>query len=59
VLTEREAQVAQLVADGASARSIAGRLGIGVRTIETHIGHAYRKLGVGTREELRDVLIGR
>lgn len=56
VLTERESEIARLVADGATAKQIADRLHIGVRTVETHIAHAYRKLGVGNREELRGVL---
>jgi DNA-binding NarL/FixJ family response regulator len=58
-LTEREAQVAQLVADGTTARAIAASLGIGVRTVETHVAHAYRKLSVGTRAELRIALLAR
>lgn len=56
VLTGREAQIARLVVGGATARGIAERLGIGVRTVETHIGHAYRKLGVTSRDELRNTL---
>ena len=55
-LTEREAQVARLVADGETARAIAERLGVGVRTVETHIGHSYRKLGVRSATELRSTL---
>jgi DNA-binding CsgD family transcriptional regulator len=38
--------------DGFSARSIGERLFISERTAETHIAHAYLKLGVGSRVEL-------
>lgn len=45
-LSPRERQVLELVAAGLSTRSIAGRLGIGARTIETHRVHVLRKLGL-------------
>jgi DNA-binding CsgD family transcriptional regulator len=51
-LTRRERTVAELAAKGLSAQEIAGRLGIGERTTETHIAHAYAKLGVRSRLEL-------
>lgn len=47
--TPREREVLGLVAGGLSARSIARRLGISERTVNTHIGHVYRKLGVNNR----------
>lgn len=55
-LTERESQIARLVAGGLTARAVAEALGVGVRTVETHVGHVYRKLGVRTRDELRRAL---
>jgi pimeloyl-ACP methyl ester carboxylesterase len=51
-LTRREREVARLAVDGFSARSIGERLFISERTAETHIAHAYLKLGVGSRVEL-------
>jgi DNA-binding NarL/FixJ family response regulator len=51
-LTRRERQVAELVADGRSAREIARQLHIGRRTVETHVARAYAKLGVRSRIEL-------
>jgi len=51
-LTRRERQIVQLVAQGWSAKEIAGRLSIGRRTVETHISRAYTKLGVASRVEL-------
>ncbi len=47
--TQREREVLGLLAKGLSARAIASRLGISERTVNTHIGHAYRKLGVNNR----------
>ena len=51
-LTERELEVAQLVAQGASNREIAETLYLSVRTVEVYLGRAFRKLGVTTRVEL-------
>ena len=48
-LTARERQVLALIADGLSSRQMAGRLGISQRTVESHIGNLYQKLGVRTR----------
>lgn len=46
VLTPREEQVLALVADGLSNRHIAARLGIGLRTVETHRERLMRKLDI-------------
>src|SRR5256886_899556 len=51
-LTKRERQVAELVAEGRSAREIARHLHIGRRTVETHVGRGYAKLGITSRVEL-------
>ncbi|HEX9784926.1 MAG TPA: response regulator transcription factor [Opitutaceae bacterium] len=45
-LTDRELQVFQLVGLGMSTRQIAERLGIGVKTVETHREHIKNKLGL-------------
>jgi DNA-binding CsgD family transcriptional regulator len=52
-LTERELEVTSLAARGASNAEIAERLVLSVRTVESHLYRAMRKLGVSTREELR------
>ena len=51
-LTPVEARVAALVADGRTNREVAGLLFLSVRTVEGHLGHIYRKLGVRSRSEL-------
>jgi DNA-binding CsgD family transcriptional regulator len=53
-LTEREKQVASLAANGLSNREIGEELFVQRKTVEFHLGHAYRKLGVRSREALRE-----
>jgi DNA-binding CsgD family transcriptional regulator len=50
-LTEREAAVVRRVASGLSNRDIAEEMGLSARTIQKHLEHAYRKLGVSSRSE--------
>jgi DNA-binding CsgD family transcriptional regulator/RecA/RadA recombinase len=57
-LTPREREIALLAAAGASSREIAGRLVISVRTVDNHLGNAYRKLGVTRRQDLPQALSG-
>jgi DNA-binding CsgD family transcriptional regulator len=57
-LTPREREIAVLAASGASNREIAARLVLSIRTVENHLQHAYRKLGVDNRREL-PALLGR
>jgi DNA-binding CsgD family transcriptional regulator len=51
-LTEAEAQVAELAAVGRSNKEIAAALFMGVSTVEAHLSHAYRKLGIRSRAGL-------
>ena len=51
-LSRREEQVARAAASGASVKEIALDLGIGARTVETHLQNAYAKLNIRTRLEL-------
>lgn len=46
-LTRREWDVLALVAEGRTDRGIAVHLGVGIKTVETHIGSVFRKLGLG------------
>jgi DNA-binding CsgD family transcriptional regulator len=51
-LSERELQVAGLVARGATNREIATRLQIAPRTASAHVEHILRKLGASRRAEI-------
>lgn len=51
-LTGAEARVASLAAEGMSDRQIKERLNLSVHTIETHLQHVYRKLGINSRRDL-------
>lgn len=55
-LTERELEVAKLVAVGLVSRTIGERLGISPRTAELHRSHALKKLSAGTPEHLKNIL---
>jgi DNA-binding NarL/FixJ family response regulator len=52
LLTPREAEVLELLQDGATNAEVAHELSIGVETVRTHARHIYRKLGIGSRREL-------
>ena len=49
VLTSRELEVLAVAAEGLTAREIANRLGVRERTVTTHLGRIYGKLGVRSR----------
>jgi LuxR family maltose regulon positive regulatory protein len=49
ILSEREQEVIQLVAEGLSNQEIAERLVISLPTVKTHIGNIFNKLGVSSR----------
>lgn len=55
-LTERELEVASLAAQGLTSQEVAERLYVSVRTVDTHLYRAYRKLMVEGRHELADAL---
>jgi DNA-binding NarL/FixJ family response regulator len=52
LLTEREKEVLQLVAEGLKASRVAERLGISVRTVETHRAHLAAKLGLHSQNDV-------
>ncbi len=52
MLTSRERDVAALAAYGVSNAEIAQRLGLSIRTVETHLQRVYTKLGIHGRAEL-------
>jgi DNA-binding NarL/FixJ family response regulator len=54
-LTLREREIATMAAQGLSNRAIAERLGLSVRTVDTHLSNLYSKLGVNSRAALRAI----
>jgi DNA-binding NarL/FixJ family response regulator len=53
LLTEREAEVLELLQSGRSNAENAAALHVSVETVRTHARRIYRKLGVRTRRDLR------
>lgn len=52
-LSPRRLATALLAMDGADGRAIAATLDLSIRTVENHLAHVYRTLGVSGRDELR------
>ncbi len=50
-LTPRELTTLRLMADGKANKEIANELDIAERTVKTHLGHLFEKLGVTSRTE--------
>jgi len=50
-LTPREMATLRLMADGKANKEIASDLAISERTVKTHLGHLFEKLGVTSRTE--------
>lgn len=57
-LTPSERRVAELAAAGDTNRAIAQTLFVTEKTVETHLGRAFRKLDISSRRQLPDVLTG-
>jgi DNA-binding CsgD family transcriptional regulator len=55
-LTTSERRVAEMAADGLTSRMIAEQLFVTQKTIETHLGHIYRKLDIPGRQHIADAL---
>jgi DNA-binding CsgD family transcriptional regulator len=55
-LTAQELRVSLMIADGATNREAAAQLFLSPKTIEAHLGRAYRKLGVHNRAQLASTL---
>ena len=51
-LSNREAEVFDLMGEGLTTRTIAGRLHISVKTVETHLARLREKLGASNKTEL-------
>jgi DNA-binding NarL/FixJ family response regulator len=52
MLTGREREVLKLLAEGRTVRSVAGVLGLSVKTVDAHKFNLMRKLGIHNKAEL-------
>src|SRR5207247_47786 len=57
-VTPSERRVAAMAADGMTNREIAQALFVTPRTVEVHLSSAYRKLGISSRSQLPQSLVG-
>ncbi len=55
-MTPAEIRVVRLAAEGQTNGAIAETLFINMKTVESHLTRAYRKLGITDRAELADAL---
>jgi DNA-binding CsgD family transcriptional regulator len=58
-LTERQAEVAKLLVEGATAKRVAAALGIRTNTARNHIQAVLSRMGVSSKSELPVLLLGR
>ena len=54
-LTLKEREILAYLAKGMSRTEISDELVVSPETTKTHVRHIYRKLGVGSREEILDM----
>ena len=57
-LTSQELQVSLLLAEGRTTRETAAALFLSPKTVEYHLRKVYLKLGIHSRQELADHLVG-
>ena len=57
-LTQRESEIAVLLADGFDLETIASRLGLGRRTVRDHLQHVFEKTGARSQPALVALLRG-
>jgi DNA-binding CsgD family transcriptional regulator len=57
-ITNREREIAMLVASGLSNRRIADRLSVSVRTVDGHLYRIFAKLGIERRDQLVHLMSG-
>ncbi|MFC3452153.1 AAA family ATPase [Amycolatopsis speibonae] len=54
-LTMQETHIARQVASGATSKEVATRLFVSPRTVDAHLRNIFRKLGITSRRQLRDM----
>lgn len=55
-LTPRELQIALLLAEGRTVRETAAAVFLSPKTVEYHLRHVYTKLGIDSRDQLREAV---
>ncbi len=55
-LTQRQRDVAELIAAGTSTATVAAVLGLSVRTVSGHLRVIYPRLGITSRHQLAEAL---
>src|SRR5690606_1896398 len=56
-LTAQELHIARIVSTGATSREVGAQLFLSPRTIEAHLRSIFRKLGLTSRRQLRDLAL--
>jgi len=56
-LTAHELHIARLVATGATSREVGAQLFLSPRTIEAHLRSIFRKLGITSRRQLKELAL--
>ena len=57
-LTDSELKVVNLIAEGATNRSVATQLHLSLHTVKAHVHNAFAKLGINSRAQLAQVMRG-